>query len=302
MVLIANTIYGAVLIVLHAILLGEAPLFKKAKNVPKKEQHWFLQFMDLDLSWGHRLLGFREEGGLVAGLLYGLTVVGVSAFALNLLFVSGHAGHSGVAVPKLTLKWYVVFMHVQLVLYLAVSLAKFALLCKLREEHFPALENNCSMLRYLFAERFCYGLVGSSLCLWIFGSFAYLKGAHGNDEDFDSDDSELGEKRPTTRGLQVGQRGYNIHRPGGTALPTMHSVPPKTRSVNVQPHGHSSSFSPPSGTSYIAHDSIPRSFTHATNGGMSRAGSHAASHVPVASSFSGGGRLSGSMRAPLAAF
>lgn len=324
-VLVLDAAYGLTLVVLHAVLLGErGPAVAEGSTTStlsptEHEDHWLLQFADLDMSWGHRLLGFRDQSCLVAGLLYGLLVVAASVFTLNVLFLSGGRGpqQTGFSGPMslLTLRWYTVFMHVQMVLYLGVCLAKFPILCELREAHFPALEKNCDVLRYIFTERFLYGMVLGSLCLWTFGSFAYLKGAAGETEEYLSDDSDLGfgqRQQPTSR--LRGLRNYALAAPrrfgdmlsGGTVVGPTTRVAPYSTSSGAQSFAlpsHSASFFTETdrrvsfGGSY-PQETIPRSLTAST---AAYPGRSLGGGVPVAQSFAGGGSRS-VIKPPLGAY
>lgn len=301
-VLVLDAAYGLVLVVLHAILLGELPKEEDGWNedsYAEKKKHWLQEFVDLDMSWGHRLLGFDDKTCLVSGLLYGLLVVATTVFTLNLLFLSGPGRQGwGGQMSLFTLRWYVVFMHVQMVLYIGVTIAKFPKLCKLREEYFVALESNCDVLRFIFAERFVYGLICGSLCIWIFGSFAYLKGAHGPQSDYLSDDSDGANGAPRTRGLS-GPRSYVTQAPRGLAGALGHhgAGPPRTRGLHVQPAGHPGSFALSTGGvgSFATGDgrSVPRSYTHAGHGTPStsvpRSFTHNSGMMSQTPSFVGGG-------------
>jgi len=208
--------YGILNVVLHAILIREDHAQTNGvvtsgsrgfSGYSISRNHWLVQFVDLDLSWGHRLMGFSDFPCLIAGLIYGIVVIVVVAFTINSL-CGRTEGTAWVA------RWFVVFAHFQLVAYLAVNLAKYPQLCKLRREFYPSLEATCDVLRFAFVERCAFGLFLASMVLWIVGSFAYLT-ARGLDPDNLSDDDE-----------EAGMRQYVLPPiVQNHSLPTMQTFP-----------------------------------------------------------------------------
>lgn len=197
-VLVLNGLYGLVMIMLHAYLLSEendskTPGQKEYGQAPVRalgEFNWFLQVVDMDLSWGHRLMGFKDDQCLLAGLLYGVAVSASCTLALSsvvgreddqsrLLEVGGGPGGWGrgrgaeIYRPWLP-KWFIVFAHSQLITYIFQVMTKFTELCDLRHDYFPSLEANCSVLSFQYAQRAFLGAAASTLGLYILGSFAYL--------------------------------------------------------------------------------------------------------------------------------
>merc|ERR1712224_123905 len=103
--------------------------------------HWLVQFADLDLSWGHRLLGCSDGVCLLAGLLYGVLIVVCSAFAWDV-------GALGCR-PRLPC-WFLSFARLQLVVYICQIVVKYQNLCDLQRKYFPAFETTCGSLRFAF--------------------------------------------------------------------------------------------------------------------------------------------------------
>eukprot|EP00746_Dinoflagellata_sp_MGD_P007709 gnl/MRDRNA2_/MRDRNA2_115318_c0_seq1.p1 gnl/MRDRNA2_/MRDRNA2_115318_c0~~gnl/MRDRNA2_/MRDRNA2_115318_c0_seq1.p1 ORF type:complete len:311 (-),score=40.36 gnl/MRDRNA2_/MRDRNA2_115318_c0_seq1:123-1055(-) len=200
-VLFLNVLYGLVMVMLHAYLLSEeihpaAQGKSKMKDIDQASGHergefnWFLQVVDMDLSWGHRLLGFKDDECLLAGLLYGVAVLASCTLALSsvlnreddqqrLLEIGGGPGGWGrgrgaeIYRPWLP-RWFIVFAHSQLIAYIFQVMTKFTQLCELRHDYFPSLEANCQVLRFQYAQRAFLGVAASTLGLYILGSFAYL--------------------------------------------------------------------------------------------------------------------------------
>lgn len=151
--LVGNTAYSLTLIVLHAVLLGEHGL----------RPHWFVQLLDLDLSWGHGLLGFDDFSCLISGLLYGIVIFVASAIALHDMMDVSH----GPGRPAL---WFVVFGHGQLLLIGCTILVKFPVLCKHREKNYPDLEPHCDVMRFTFLWRQVVFFMLAAFALWIITS------------------------------------------------------------------------------------------------------------------------------------
>lgn len=190
--LILNALYGLGVVMLHALLLSENHKqvngFVATPNglpVGTTRDHWLMQFIDLDLSWGHRLMGFDDFKCLISGLGYGLLIIVATIFALNSLCKADSA-------RPVALAYFVVFAHFELVMYFAVNLAKYPQLCKLRREYYPSLEATCDVLRFAFVERCVFGLFLGSMVLWIVGSFAYLTARNIDPDTLDDSDEEGG--------------------------------------------------------------------------------------------------------------
>lgn len=176
MVLVLDAAYGLALVVLHATLLGKIHGDSLASKESREVDHWFVQLVDLDLSWGHRLMGFDDFACLLSGLLYGVAVITCTTCALGSVTQGAHGSVSvdgSRAEPSLP-RWFLVFAHVQLIIYIGQAVAKFPLLCELRRDYFPMLESNCDVLRFAYGERVIVGIAVASLGLWVLGSFSYL--------------------------------------------------------------------------------------------------------------------------------
>jgi len=190
-IILLDACYGLGMVFLHAVLLGEHhEQFKGivtssngAMPLSITRDHWLIQFIDLDLSWGHRLVGFDDFKCLLAGLFYGMIIIIVTVFTLSSI-CRRDANKPWVS------RWFVVFAHLELIAYVAVNMAKYPQLCKLRREYYPSLEATCDVLRFAFVERAAFGLVLGSMVLWIVGSFAYLtaRGIDAEALNYDSDE------------------------------------------------------------------------------------------------------------------
>jgi hypothetical protein len=66
------------------------------------------------------------------------------------------------------------FMHLELILYVALMIVKMPLLCKAKEHFLTLMDEDCSVLRWMYAERAMSRIVLGALCCWVFSSFAYL--------------------------------------------------------------------------------------------------------------------------------
>eukprot|EP00930_Biecheleria_cincta_P039940 TRINITY_DN27408_c0_g1_i1.p1 TRINITY_DN27408_c0_g1~~TRINITY_DN27408_c0_g1_i1.p1 ORF type:complete len:443 (+),score=23.16 TRINITY_DN27408_c0_g1_i1:40-1329(+) len=134
---------------------------------------WMLEIMDLDLSWGHKLMGFDNQSNLVAGLAYGLVIITIC----SLMFYNLHAG--GPNLPAHS-RWFIAFMNVEMLLYVGLVLIKLPRLCRLQSEWMPGLYMNCPVQRFAFFQRASCIVIVGSFCIWIFSSFSYsLTFGHG---------------------------------------------------------------------------------------------------------------------------
>lgn len=124
--------------------------------------HWLIQVADLDLSWGHFLLGFSDGACLFAGMFYGLVVVSCSACAWDVgIQGCGHVVHP----------WFLTFARLQFIVYLCQSALKYQHACDLQQEYFPALETTCDSLRFSFVQRMVIGSFLAIFGLWTLESF-----------------------------------------------------------------------------------------------------------------------------------
>jgi len=178
----ADVAYGLAMVVVHALLLGEQGIavangnggedYQRRPHTPGAD-NWFLQLLDLDIAWAHRLLGFEDYWCVLAGLIYGIIIICLCVFTLQAVV---HGGPKSIHVAR----WFVAFMHVELILYGGLVLVKFPKLCDLRRDFLPLLSSACAVLRYTYFERAVIRLFLGSLALWIFGSYAHVaaKGDH----------------------------------------------------------------------------------------------------------------------------
>lgn len=177
-VLIINAIYGICLIVIHSLLLGEPqaavptpaqspyPSAVPVAIKPGDGSHWFLQLMDMDISWGHNLMGLDNETNLVGGLVYGIIIVLLCGYMFYAIFQAG-------ATLPTTTRWFCAFMNLELIVYVGLAIIKIPKLCKMQATYLDDLYMECKVLQLTFVERAIALLIAGSLCTWIFSSFAY---------------------------------------------------------------------------------------------------------------------------------
>jgi hypothetical protein len=68
-----------------------------------------------------------------------------------------------------------IFLHLELILYVALVIIKLPSLCSHKMSNFLNLmQEDCSVLRCMYAERAISRIIIGSLCCWVFSSFAYL--------------------------------------------------------------------------------------------------------------------------------
>lgn len=199
--LVLDFCYGLVLVILHALLIGEA-----------NDAHWFLQYMDMGLSWGHNLLGFDDSPCLLGGLLYGVLVIVSCVIAVNSL-----CGPKRPATSSNSLRWYLVTAHVQLVIYVAVSLAKYPALCKLQFTYYSHLGTDCDAMRFAFVERVVHNSCLGAACLWVLGSYAFFTSKGVADDEVEEEDPYSDED-----GLRSsGGGGYHVRKAVATRTYTL---------------------------------------------------------------------------------
>eukprot|EP00440_Ansanella_granifera_P064875 gb/GFBE01070343.1/.p1 GENE.gb/GFBE01070343.1/~~gb/GFBE01070343.1/.p1 ORF type:complete len:351 (+),score=31.38 gb/GFBE01070343.1/:1-1053(+) len=186
-VLVINASYGLCLVIVHALLLGEvnkgpsgeashvtearAPEMQQGYERRLTENEgvgWLVQILDLDIGWGHRLLGFDDQANLVAGLIYGIVIICACAY----MFHSIQSGGGGFGLPNTT-RWFVAFMNLELLMYIGVVLVKLPELCKMQAEFMPNLTMECPVQRFMFLQRMVFLIIAASLCIWVFSSFAF---------------------------------------------------------------------------------------------------------------------------------
>jgi len=137
---------------------------------------WLIQIMDLDIGWGHGLMGFDDYTNMLAGLLYGIVVIVTCAYMLH----SIQTGGGSLGLPTIT-RWFVAFMNLELMLYIGVVLVKLPLLCKMQVEYMPNLNMECPVQRFMYLQRTLFLIVIASLCIWVFSSYSFTLtfGVHG---------------------------------------------------------------------------------------------------------------------------
>jgi hypothetical protein len=126
-----------------------------------------LELQDLELAWGHELLGTTDSTCLSAGLLYGIVVILLSIGMLYMV-ATGHALTSKYA------HWFVAIFHIEIILFVLVFIAKMPKLCQAQKLYWPKLAMECEVLMFTHFERSLVLIAIGSLCTWIFSSFAFF--------------------------------------------------------------------------------------------------------------------------------
>lgn len=274
-VLVLNAGYGLSLIVVHALLLGEdkdiasaaatttptalgaAPSPTTTPVAEEVDSGWHLQLMDLDISWGHELLRFDDYSCLLCGLIYGVIIVVLSGLMFHATM--SHASYLAVAA-----RWFVAFMHLEMIMFVGLMMAKLSKVCSIQEVYMPKLEMNCDVLQFLYLERCAVMLVAAGVCSWVFASMTYLL-TFGNQPVDRADfaqhldmpsrdalhDAEMASRDALVpRGLQPGE-GPSIRMPIGEPLRTGFQGSMRSMSAAASPQR----------TSYH----IPRAVSHASS-------------------------------------
>mmetsp|Transcript_75921 Transcript_75921/g.201695 ORF Transcript_75921/g.201695 Transcript_75921/m.201695 type:complete len:311 (-) Transcript_75921:34-966(-) len=190
-VLAANAAYGLSMVVVHALLLGEASRSSGEGGRPYAPHRllsdggrggggdryaWLLQLLDLDLSWGHELLGFDEVRCLVGGLLYGILALVLCLGMLQML----HMSRASLAAAS---RFFSAFLATEVLLAVCLVYVKLQGMCKMQEKHWPALSMDCDALRFLYLQRNALALVAAALGTWVFASFSYALTSGNADVD-----------------------------------------------------------------------------------------------------------------------
>lgn len=185
-VLVLNIFYGVCLVALHSILLGEEKSEALAESRRLRDDigavsrlltayesltwdTWHLELADLEHAWAHKLLGAPDSTCLFAGLVYGVAVI-LGSMGMLYLVTTAHAQTAKFS------QWFMAILHIEIILFVMVAVAKFPRLCNTQEEFWPHLSMDCDVLRYTFAERTLVLVAFASLCTWIFSSFAFFVG------------------------------------------------------------------------------------------------------------------------------
>lgn len=220
MIVLVDAMYGLMLVVVHALLLGERHKFTSgvereaefnegsvsvtpAPAVPagpkggtvqggpvngqrllleiaeagiarflSAEPHrhgdqWFLQILDLDYAWAHGVMGMGDFLLNILGLLYGIAILLVCSFMLHAVLTSSRT-------TAVVSRWFMMFLHLELALYVVLVVVKMPMLCKIKDHFLTLMDENCSVLRFMFFERAMVRIIAGSLACWVFSSFAYL--------------------------------------------------------------------------------------------------------------------------------
>jgi len=215
-----------------------------------------LQLVDLDIGWGHRLLGFDDFSCLISGLVYGVIIVLLCAYMFHAVIAGGKS------LPT-TSRWFVAFMNLELVLFVGLMLAKMPKLCAIQDQFMQRLEMDCSLLRFLYVQRACVMVLVGGFCCWVFSSLAYFLsfGFQAIDRPEYAEHLELHD--------QTAQQGAPARSPLGFGTPPMAAPPqsfarrpvgeaihvgPRSTVANLTRASGSSSAAAPQRTSY----NIPR--------------------------------------------
>jgi len=290
-VLVLDAAYGLFLVVTHSLLLGQedggsttgSPSFDQPADSSggDHDSGWMLQLMDLDISWGHRLLGFDDKTCLVSGLIYGIIILLVCAYMFHAVFTGGHL------LPGTT-RWFVAFMTLQIFLYVFLVFVKYRKLCFIQDNFMPRLEMDCEVLKFMFLERAMVMVIIAGLCCWVVSSLAYFLAFGFQPIDkpeyahhLEMHDVAHGDALPAASTRHV--QGHSL---GGSLGPSFHA-PTMTRGV----HG---SVAPGAGTL--------RSLSYSSQAQAQ----HTSYHIPRASSAAtsttSGGQSQALIRPPIAIY
>lgn len=196
MIVLLNVLYGFLMVVIHMFIFRERSSIMGAMKVhagqagpggvggvtaapavipggdgggitSRHKSNWYLQILDLDIAWAHGVLGLGDWYLCMLGLLYGILIIGFSIFVFH--GVITYSRTAGVVT-----RWFMMFLHFELILYVALVLVKVPLLCKAKRHFLTLMNEDCSVLRFMFAERAMSRIILGALCCWVFSSFAYL--------------------------------------------------------------------------------------------------------------------------------
>lgn len=175
-VITLNSIYGFTLVMVHVLVFRARSRSRHDGRLLESQStrhgdNWYLQVLDLDLAWAHGTFGVRDWWLCMCGMFYGIIIIVFSLFMLHAVLAVSHATIQSTA---MFCRWFMVFLHFELILYIAIVLLKFLALCHLKKHFFTLMDEDCSILKYTFAERACFRFLLASWCCWIFSSFAYF--------------------------------------------------------------------------------------------------------------------------------
>lgn len=129
----------------------------------------FVQLLDLDIGWGHSLLGFQDKSNMTSGLIYGIVIILSCLYMLSLVM-----GQTSSNARPTVMRWFVGFMHVQLILYIFLVIVKMSSLCDIQPDYLPHLDMDCPLLRASYAQRVSVLLAFALVGTWIFASFTWF--------------------------------------------------------------------------------------------------------------------------------
>jgi hypothetical protein len=193
-VLLLDMLYGGIMLLVHFLLLEGAQVQQSAAQALEqqedrrlrhrhlRESHatdvelgllthrgWFLKLMALDFGWSHRLLDFNNVTNFQAGLFFGIITIVVCSVTLAAIL------QKWPNLPKV-LRYCVVFMHLQIVLFVLVALLKLQKMCTIQAEYHPSFgpDSECYTFKIMWFQRVLIVLAVGTMGTWIFSSFAFV--------------------------------------------------------------------------------------------------------------------------------
>jgi len=210
-VLTADAFYGIVLVVLHAVLLGEVVEPSPSTSGGQQVMPWWLQIADLDLGFGHKLLGISDHSNMVSGLVYGIVVTVFCSYMLLAM--------SDIHSPSLPAKtrWFTAFAHLQILLFVAITLVKLPKLCHpIQKEYLTHLDMECNVLWSVYVQSVVSIVILLSLGTWIFASFSFtLTYGSGADAAVDRPEYRQSFTGAFRRGPRYQEQGYYMDPENG---------------------------------------------------------------------------------------
>jgi hypothetical protein len=169
-----NSLYGVVLVMVHVLIFRDYGSDQEERRLEEEasrhQDNWYLQLLDMDLAWAHGLIGVSDWWLCTCGVIYGIVIIVFSLFILHAVLALNDATAQSTAILS---RWYMMFLHLELILYVVLVFLKMLLLCRIKNHYLKLMDEDCSILRYTFAERSCFRMIFGSWCCWIFSSFAY---------------------------------------------------------------------------------------------------------------------------------
>lgn len=261
-----------------------------------------MQVLDMDIAWAHGTLGLRDWWLCLGGMFYGILIIVFSLFVMHAVLSVRHSTAQSTASLA---RWFMLFLHFELVAYVALVLLKFLLLCQLKKNFFKLMDEDCSVLRFHFAERSICRFILGSWCCWVFSSFAYfLAWGDGVVDDATLPDGPLPMGRtPLPSEMQMPHRGFqhvNGYAPVPTSAPqasvqTQSYAPVPSSSPQVQMSVHTSldKRSPVAEPMSSTYKYAPVPTTSTPQQGHRMAGGYVPGTYSAAGQTSGGGYVQG---------